>query len=155
MRMGGPWHPAPWSPWPWPSNSLPGTQPSSCHMLCILDGPGTIDLGQCHNLTSEYSVIQTKRCSFTSCPLLDGGKITQQAVQIMYCHKTSMHCRYMDTQTKVEALQLIASLVRGLGDRDRNVVSIQTDALKAAVRSAKEAAASETCLAAAGDTCAP
>ena len=60
--------------------------------------------------------------------------------------------RYIDTQTKIEALQLIASIVRGLGDRDRNVVSIQADALKAAVRSAKEAANSETCLAAAGET---
>lgn len=63
-----------------------------------------------------------------------------------------MCCRYIDTHTKIEALQLIASIVRGLGDRDRNVVSIQADALKAAVRSAKEAANSETCLAAAGET---
>lgn len=53
-------------------------------------------------------------------------------------------------QTKIEALQLIAAIVRGLGDRDRNTASIQADALKAAVRAAKEAADSETCLAAAG-----
>ncbi len=59
-------------------------------------------------------------------------------------------CRYMDAQTKIEALQLIASIIRGLGDRDRNVMSIQSDALKAAVRVVKEAATSETSLAAAG-----
>jgi hypothetical protein len=65
--------------------------------------------------------------------------------------KSLVYCRYIDRQTKIEALQLIASIVRGLGDRDRNVVSIQADALKAAVRSPKEAADSETCLAAAGE----
>ena len=56
----------------------------------------------------------------------------------------------MDAQTKIKALQLIAAIIRGLGDRDRNVMSIQSDALKAAVRVVKEAATSETCLAAAG-----
>ena len=56
----------------------------------------------------------------------------------------------MDAQTKMQALQLIAAIIRGLGDRDRNTASIQADALKAAVRAAKEAADSETCLAAAG-----
>ncbi len=56
----------------------------------------------------------------------------------------------MDAQTKIQALQLIAAIIRGLGDRDRNVVAIQSDALKAAVRVAKEAATAETCLAAAG-----
>ena len=60
-------------------------------------------------------------------------------------------CRYMDAQTKMQALQLIAAIIRGLGDRDRNVVAIQSDALKAAVRVAKEAATAETCLAAAGE----
>lgn len=64
--------------------------------------------------------------------------------------KSLVYCRYIDRHTKIEALQLIASIVRGLGDRDRNVVSIQADALKAAVRSAKEAD-SETCLAVAGE----
>ena len=61
-------------------------------------------------------------------------------------------CRYIDPQTKIQALQLIAAVVRGLGDRDRNTVAIQGDALKAAARVAKEAPTAETCLAAAGDS---
>ena len=57
----------------------------------------------------------------------------------------------MDAQTKIQALQLITAIIQGLGDRDRNVVAIQSDALKAAVRVAKEAATAETCHAAAGE----
>ena len=54
-------------------------------------------------------------------------------------------------QTKSEALRLMACIIQGLGDRDRNVLSIQADALKAAVRTAKEASSPETCIAAAGE----
>ena len=54
-------------------------------------------------------------------------------------------------QTRTEALQLMACITQGLGDRDRNVLSIQADALKAAVRMAKEVTSPETCMAAAGE----
>ena len=57
----------------------------------------------------------------------------------------------MNVQTKSEALRLMACIIHGLGDRDRNVLSIQADALKAAVRTAKEASSPETCIAAAGE----
>ena len=60
-------------------------------------------------------------------------------------------CRSMNVQTKSEALRLMACIIQGLGDRDRNVLSIQADALKAAVRTGKEATSPETCIAAAGE----
>ena len=62
-----------------------------------------------------------------------------------------MVCRSMNAQTKGEALRLMACIIQGLGDRDRNALSIQADALKAAVRTAREATSLETCMAAAGE----
>ena len=51
---------------------------------------------------------------------------------------------------RVAALQLMAAVVAGVGDGDRNTAAVQADALKAVLRVAKEGPDADTCMALAG-----
>ena len=51
---------------------------------------------------------------------------------------------------RVAALQLMAAVVAGVGDGDRNTAAVQADALKAVLRAAKEGPDADTCMALAG-----
>ncbi len=60
-----------------------------------------------------------------------------------------MH-RQSEAPLRIAALQLVAAVVGGLGGGDRNSAGVQTDALKAVARVAKENTDSECRLAVAG-----
>lgn len=49
-----------------------------------------------------------------------------------------MFCRSMDTAVRSAALNLIAKAVSGLRGSDRSSLAVQTDAMKIAVKTAKE-----------------
>lgn len=61
-----------------------------------------------------------------------------RSCKLMHCHSPKYMCRTYDGATRVQALFLMAAVIDGAGPLDRNALSLQSDAMKAALRAAKD-----------------